>query len=87
MKNWKYDINRRTAVTAMKILLTLPVLAGWCGFLYPDIAFPEGTCKAYTAAGEEKEPLSGKAFYEELSQAKPGRIRIKSRLLELLFSE
>lgn len=87
MKNFKYDINRRTAVTIMKILLMLPALAGWCGFLYPDMVFPEGTCKAYTAAGEEKETLSGKAFYEELLQAKPGQIRIKSRLWELLFPE
>ncbi len=87
MKKWKYDINRRTALTVMKILLTLPVLVGWCGFLYPDIAFTEGTCKAYTAAGEEKEAQPGIAFYEEILQAKPGQIRFKSRLLELLFPE
>ncbi|MBD5457125.1 MAG: hypothetical protein HDR27_00965 [Lachnospiraceae bacterium] len=86
MKDRKSENRLKIAAAMMKMMLFFPAFMGWCGFLYPELTLSEGTCKAYTAEGEEREGLSGKEFYEELLQAEPKQVRVKSRLLEFLFS-
>lgn len=86
MKNRKSEDRQRIAVALMKIMLFFPAFMGWCGFLYPELILPAGTYKAYTAEGDERKELSEREFYEELLQAEPKQVRVKSRLLEFLFS-
>ena len=82
-------MNRRKVETIGRILrwmLVIPVFAGWIGFLYPDLTFENEVCKAYTNTGEERTELSGEELYRELLRAEPGQIRVKSRLLEFIFT-
>lgn len=86
MKDRKSEYRLKAAAVMMKIMLFFPAFMGWCGFLYPELTLSRGTCKAYTAEGEERKGLSDREFYEELLQAEPKQVRVKSRLLEFLFS-
>ncbi len=84
MKRQEWNIKRQSMIAMMRIMLVLPVFAGWSGFLYPDLTFQKGVAEAYSAENGEREELSGQEIYEKLLQAEPGQVRIKSRLYEFL---
>ena len=86
MNKFDNELKRHIAVTMMRVMMLFPVFAGWSGFLYPEFSFHRGTLRSYTAEGVERRGISGKEFYEELLEAEPKQIRVKSRLLEFLFS-
>ena len=85
MDGQRRTMRKQFAMTAMRVMLIFPVFAWWNGFLYPDLTFRNGICKAYTDDGEERKEVTGREFYEELLKAEPERIRVKSRLLEIFF--
>lgn len=84
MDNRRRMMRKQLAVAVMKLMLIFPVYAGWSGILYPDLTFQNGVCRAYSADGEERKEVTGQEFYEEVLEAEPEQVHIKSRLLEFL---
>lgn len=78
---------QQSAVVLVKMMLLIPVFAGWSGFLYPDLTFQKGVVEAYSVTGEEQIELYGQELYEELLKAEPEQIRVKSRLFEFLYKQ
>ena len=78
---------QQSAVVLVKMMLLIPVFAGWSGFLYPDLTFQKGVAEACSATSGEQIELSGQELYEELLKAEPEQIRVKSRLFEFLYKQ
>lgn len=86
MNGFHRNVKQQMQEFAWRTCLLFPVIMGWCGLLYPNLTFQNGVCRSYTAEGKERTQLSQTECYEELLQAKPEQIRVKSRLLEFFFS-
>lgn len=67
----------------------LVLSAAWWGILYPEFGFPEDTFsetgQQETGESAEKEDRSRTEAFFALLDAKPGQIKIKSKLLEEVF--
>lgn len=80
-------IKVQTALFITKLMLCIPAVLGWCGMLYPDLTLNKDTCRVISESGEVLEETDGIECYRKLLWAKPGQIKVKSRLWELLFSK
>ena len=65
----------------LEIALAILVTVGWWGVLYPHLSMIEDTCMVVYEAGERYAPDSIDIYFDIL-QSEPGKIRIRSRLLE-----
>ena len=65
----------------------LIIAFGWWGVLYPELTLTEDTCRIVWVTEEEREEWEADSDvekYYKLLSADPKKIKIKSRLLEIL---
>lgn len=63
------------------IALAVFMIAGWCGVMYPQLMMTEDIYRIVSEDGEAYE-IKDIMDYYRLLQAEPGKIRIKSGVLE-----
>lgn len=73
-----------------KMLIWICAAAGWWGVFFPDFTLTEDTYKivydeSFNLSDEERELVINATEFEELlMNAKPGQIRIKSKLYTII---
>lgn len=60
-----------------KLALTLNILAGWWGLIYPEFAFTEGDFKV--CVEDAKKDVNEREYVESLLRADRSQIRFKSK--------
>lgn len=73
-----------------RLALCVCLYAGWWGLVYPQLVITSDTCSVVCEDETEEEQLkqakqmTAEQLYRALQEAEPGRVRYRSRLLELL---
>lgn len=65
----------------IKIAIAALVTVSWWGVMYPHLSMIEDTCQVVSETGEARMLQSMEEYFDML-QAEPGKVQIKSRLLE-----
>lgn len=67
-----------------KTLIWVCAAAGWWGVLFPEFTLTDDTYEITGELSEEDRRLLEEAGFEELMNAEPGQIKIKSKLFTVV---